>query len=799
MRFCRVGASAANVEGQVDLRAQELAPDRSRSRERKQGGDQEVRLRDLLMVGKRLAVIGGAGSGKSTLLAYLAYHLASTCGNEGEVPPFALPGAAPFLVPFVVPFREYRQYREQAGESGDVSLAAFIPSCIERQVRRSNPKFCGQAVLLCDLLLRAKCCLLLLDGLDEIASAAERPQVRAAVETLIHTTYPGNRVIVTARGSGYRDQAVFGKDFTRLDVESLDDDETGLLVGNWCRQLYPVDGQTHIDELLPAIREMNARSAQEDARRLIATPLLVTMVVSVEFGKTRLPRQRAKLYEACVEVVLTAQYSALLGDKQEPVNWGGPWEEQRDWLAKLAFEMHRAGSGAATSEARVREILAPELSLEKLDRFIEATRSRGGLFEEKAESFQFLHLTFQEFLAARYLVKYRDAKLLASLVPHIGDSWWREALLLLHGYAASDHAPFAAEYIQWLSCRNGNDEARLAGLELAGAALLEQEPRQADLCQQQAAALLEVLTDRAADITGPTRGRAGDTLAALGDPRLGVTKLDSMEFCLVSKGPFWLGSGPDDEDARDDGKPMHKVDLPAYWMARHPVTVAQFHEYVARSGKTPRNPDSLERLPNHPVTRGSWHEALAFCEWLTMDWRAKGCIPDDWCVRLPSEAEWEKAARGGTQIPPAPDCRPLPLLSVPAIDLVPHLAPGCYRRFPWGDESPDANRANYDKTGIWSTSAVGCFPKGGSPYGCEDMAGNVWEWTRSRHAKYPYDRKVEAAAGKPVKDDDGFVLRGGAFWDGTAFMRCAYRLRYDPLDRNGYLGFRVVLSPFLRS
>jgi len=801
VRFSRAGAAGIEEAGAPLLENLELVRTRQgRAQKRSQDQDQEVRLRDLLTVGERLAVIGGAGSGKSTLVAYLAYHLATTCGREGDVPPFVLPGEAPFLVPFVVPFREYRQYRDQIGEEGDGSLAGFVPWCVERQVRRSEPKFCGQAAPLCETLLRAKCCLLLLDGLDEIASAAERPQVRAAVETLVNTTYPGNRVIVTARGSGYRDQAVFGKDFTRLDVQSLDDDETGILVGNWCRQLYPADAQAHTDGLLLAIGEMNARSTQADNRRLIGTPLLVTMVVSVEFGEAELPRERAKLYEACVKVILTAQYNTLVGDSQEVLNWGGPWDEQREWLAKLAFEMHRGGSGAAAiPEARVREILAGELSPGKLDRFIEATRYRGGLFEEKAELFQFLHLTFQEFLVARYLVKHRDEDPLPGLAPHIAEPWWREALLLLHGYAASDHPPFAGRYLGWLSRQNGNAETRLAGLELAGAALLEQEPRQTDHCRQQATALLKVLTDSAAEISGPTRGRAGNTLAALGDPRAAVMTLDGMEFCLVPKGHFWMGSADDDKDASESEKPLHEVNLAAYWLARYPVTVAQFREYVERSGQTPKDSDSLGGLSNHPIVSVSWHQAMQFCGWLTTDWQAKGLIPADWCVRLPSEAEWEKAARGGTQLPQEPECWALPLLSVPDTDFVWHCVPGCRRRFPWGDEEPDADRANYDDTGIRSTSAAGSFAMGASPYGCEEMAGNVLEWTRSLFAEYPYDPAVEAVAGKPVSDDDLLVVRGGAFWYGTSDMRCAYRRRFDPVLRNVNLGFRVVLSPFLRS
>jgi formylglycine-generating enzyme required for sulfatase activity len=167
----------------------------------------------------------------------------------------------------------------------------------------------------------------------------------------------------------------------------------------------------------------------------------------------------------------------------------------------------------------------------------------------------------------------------------------------------------------------------------------------------------------------------------------------------------------------------------------------------------------------------TWHEALDYCEWLheklgTSSAPEGGPIAKlvrehGWRVTLPSELEWEKAARGRLS------------------DAV----------FSWGDE-PDPIRANYRDSGVGDTSAVGCFPANG--FGLCDMIGNVWEWTRSRDAAYPY-RPDDGREPAHPKAGDVMVVRGGSFDDARDLARCAYRSWSLPDSRIGDLGFRVVL------
>jgi formylglycine-generating enzyme required for sulfatase activity len=249
------------------------------------------------------------------------------------------------------------------------------------------------------------------------------------------------------------------------------------------------------------------------------------------------------------------------------------------------------------------------------------------------------------------------------------------------------------------------------------------------------------------------------------------------EMVLIPAGEFLMGSDPrKDEYAVDDEQPQHTLHLPDYHLAKTPVTNAQYAAFMqATSHKQPEHWEG-EKPPKgkegHPVVYVSWHDAIAYCQWLA---EVTGKP-----YRLPSEAEWEKGARGSEGL-----------------------------IYPWGNRW-DARRCNSAEGGKGDTTPVGAYPQGASPYGLLDMAGNVSEWTRSLWGvlewtrsllgedwgepsfKYPYD-PADGREDLDAPDSVLRVLRGGAFHVNRGAVRCSRRLGSSPNVQWYSYGFRVVL------
>jgi formylglycine-generating enzyme required for sulfatase activity len=240
-----------------------------------------------------------------------------------------------------------------------------------------------------------------------------------------------------------------------------------------------------------------------------------------------------------------------------------------------------------------------------------------------------------------------------------------------------------------------------------------------------------------------------------------------LGFVRIPAGPFTMGSDPSvDPLAFEIETPQATVDVQTFYIGRYEVTVAQYANFVRATGHTVVDSSALEGTPDHPVTGVSWTDALAYARWLDRELRASSVTPegldtllvDGWRVTLPTEAEWEKAARGTDE-----------------------------RVYPWGNE-PRRDRAVYAVRGPAAVGSVEC-PE--CPYGLADMSGNVWEWTRSPYQPYPYDEADDRA---DLDAEALWVMRGGAFNDGERNLRVAGRGGADPGARRPFIGFRLVIT-----
>ncbi len=247
---------------------------------------------------------------------------------------------------------------------------------------------------------------------------------------------------------------------------------------------------------------------------------------------------------------------------------------------------------------------------------------------------------------------------------------------------------------------------------------------------------------------------------------------NGMEFMRVPASKFLMGSTKENKLAFDDERPQYTVDIPYdYWMARFPVTNEQYNAFVkAKGSKHPVN--DWAKKKDHPVTYIRWDDAMSHCRWLND--LLKGDLSSGLVLRLPTEAEWEKAARGS------------PLLL--------GEGQGEVNEWPWRNKF-DKNKCNSSDGGKGTTTPVGLYsPQGDSPYLCADMVGNVWEWTHSLFKPYPY----KADDGREdEKTSDFRVLRGGSFSSDLRFVRCASRLDSLLYNFGGGIGFRVVAAPRL--
>ncbi len=798
-----------------------------------------------------LVLLGEPGSGKSTFVNHLIYLMAEACLNPqaqgmgwADSPLWPMRIILRHLGAFLVARLDREQWDRLPAEQQQSHLLQISEGYLIKLVSSLDLSPAeAKAWLRC---LADQPGLVIFEGLDEVAEDQLR-WIRQAMVMIVQRY--ARRAIVTCRIRSYQAMAPL-PGFATETLAPFTAKQVYLFIEAW------YNTQTHLTDAERQQRTDDMHQAVQDPTlvELAKTPLLLTAMALIHTENVRLPKKRVNLYARCIQILLHhwqqhKEGKVLLLEELELDN-----QLLLKGLQALAYEVHSQvpsdGRGDIDKDRAV-GILArycfsghygqAQKFLEFVDQRAGLLIGRGGQDNESnlPPVYIFVHHTFQEYLAGCHLALGQRKGFTNAVLQKIRqepEHWYLTVQLateyLLHE-ARDDYKVLELLYrLCPINTVETQDETYWRGIAWAGVIAAEMgrdyfsNSDGTDEDQQ----LLDHLLSRLAHLisrgmlTVAERADAGDALAVLdGDTRPGVglsqpasrKGIPDHLFTYIPPGPFWLGSRKDEDDLALDNEYGHDqpVDLPyPYWMACYPVTQIQYQAFVQTTNHpTPYFGFDLAFLPdyffqpflwnvkrmtppakqrNHPVVLVTWREAVAYCTWLTEQLTDR--LPAEYVVRLPTEAEWEKAARGGLEVPKAP----LVVSGDNLFDLNPsqlRLEPNAAnkRRWPWGEWTEDSPRyhANIKQSNRRGTMAVGSFPEGASPYGCLDMSGNVLEWCLSKGWPYPYQEDARNSL-----DEDEIRIQRGGFWNYTErFVRVSFR--GDSPVLGNIVGFRVVVAP----
>ncbi|MGB8648720.1 MAG: SUMF1/EgtB/PvdO family nonheme iron enzyme [Anaerolineae bacterium] len=746
-----------------------------------------VHIEEAMRDKARVAVIGDPGSGKSTLLKYLALRLAA----EQDAP-----------LPILLPLNAYAD----ALSRQDVNLEQYLPEYfagLSQGVAGLGSLFQkaiaqGQAVIL-------------LDGLDEVQ--ADRGRVVNRVEAFAsEAAARGNRVVVTSRVVGYRESPLDPKAWALYTLHDFDRAAIEQFAAKWCLAFEKSTSGDTPEARANADKErqglLQALDANPGVANLASNPLLLTILALIKRQGVSLPNRRVKLYELYLKTLISAWNKARTLDRRQV----GPDIDDDaviTILGPLALRVRQENPTAGlVSERTLIDWLTGIYmgedwglrrgpAWERAKEFLASVHRYSNLLLERGSGqYGFIHLTFEEMLAAYGLVQKGQLDLnesLALIRDCLVDPGWRETILLSVGiWGLLNKAPkVAGQVVREMLKMECDGADACQNILLAGACL--EDVGELGLGRVAAGEVTEALLAASRNRTLPPTVQR-DAGFLLG--RTGWVPPDLDRFIAIPAGPFLYG----------DDKRKAEIKTP-FAIAKYPVTNLQFKRFMDANGYDRRElwseegwswrtgtydtqvkDDSLKNWleqrpaekrsepfwwqdakwnnPLAPVVGVCWFEAQAYCKWLSSPQPSPVKTGEGWGggFRLPTEQEWERAARGTDG-----------------------------RAYPWGDkfdhrrlngaefwgerDDLDWNKwLNSDSQKQATTTMVGQFPEGNNPAGLADMSGNVWEWTDSWYNEERTQR----------------VLRGGS-WDFTQFdVRCASRLRYVPVFWNYTVGFRVV-------
>lgn len=711
----------------------------------------------LLQVGQCSVLLGAPGAGKTMLLKHIALTLTEAPASRDHK--LRLSGTNTDFLPVVLPLPSFASRLDQ---QPSLLLSDYFPFYFFEQ------KFGGLDELrdMFQQELVEGNCVVMLDGLDEIPSANQRIDVIQRIDDLMRQ-FPFNTCVIASRTVAY-DQAPLRDACQCLTILPLGIRQVSDLVTRWCKFRHDNPEKAHqaSDTLLGAIEH------ERDLASLAENPLLLTILIHLYLDGRFLPERRGELFRVATAAMAEnwAMQRSISGQPLPMQLDGEHLSERRivEVLGPVAFWLQKSRpSGQLSRDELARhmrshfvkqESLMPQVAQRVSEEFITLIQERSGLLVElRTGQYGFVHHSFQEYLAARYLSTRPDV--FAQALALIPDHNWEEVLVLLGATLQDKHL---RSYLQFLLDAQIPPQVAGENILIAGRCLQSAEPQLSRT--PLGLEIIRALVSMAENPSMPfeRRREAGSVLGLLGDPR-------ADQMIEIPEGAFSMGIRDEElssaairtfvRDLLERSTPSRTIHLPTYYIDRHPVTHAQYERFMQDGGYQRRelwSPAGQEWLemekrsrpwywdsyqwnrPNYPVIAVSWYEAEAYANWAGK--------------RLPTEAEWEKAARGTDG-----------------------------RRWPWGDEWDDG--ASNAEAGLGQLTPIGIHPRGVSPFGVWDMSGNVWEWTVDWFAPYAQHDQAEL----PVK-----VLRGGAWNQTRDHARCAARVVSPPDARPGSAGFRCV-------
>ena len=710
-----------------------------------------------------LVILGDPGSGKTTHLKRLLLW----CLRKGT----AGLGLERDILPVFLPLRDLRDLSQ--------GLGAFIEQELDSP-HLGMPEGFGARLLERGRLL------LLFDGLDEVANTEHRAQVARWIQDaarVLPTCIP----VVTCRFAGYGNHARLGEEFLELHLRPLTREQSEAFIRNWYRIVETgiakdraqgeVLASTRAAELVTRLREPGYRAAR--LVEMTRNPLLLANLCLVHRDRGVLPRGRAKLYEECIDVLLERWREG------KGLEVGVRAEDGRRVLQPAALWLHGTDERVRATAAELEPVLEPALKVVQWKgggarEFLRTVRDESGLLTGWGqEQYGLMHLGFQEYLAAceiRRRAFAGAADVLPDLAARYGQSWWQEVILILLALGdPSLFVPFMREVVKQpafvqvpelldLILEEAAEVSEVPFAELAGARPGGNE----ELWKRQLVALrvlerlgsesIEELVKRlvrhpSQEIQRWLRDRTAAVARAAAQERI-VTENGGVELVRIPAGTFLMGS-PETEKGRDKVEgPQHEVSVPSFYMGRYAVTNEEYGRFREANPKVwePRFwSDRRYNQARQPVVGLSWKEARRFAEW------AGG--------RLPSEAEWEYAARAGTTEP-----------------------------YLEGASEADLDRvAWYDKNSDDRLHSVG--EKNANAWGLHDVLGNVWEWVEDDWHRDYRGSPTDGSAWVDKSRSDGRSVRGGSFRIDPRNLRAAYRGVSPPDDRYSDIGFRCAQDP----